>query len=145
MLYGQSLRVPPSTAEKNATGSFSISLDSPPGKAPVALQWDVAVPPALAIGTSDILIGRIAETVHKSLTCAQRPRKDGAKREVRYSCILAGGQEPIGNGPVATIRYRAQADVHGAPIRVAIENVLGVSKDLKRIDIPNVDALVKIQ
>lgn len=126
-------------------GSFSIALDSPAAKAPVALQWDVVVPPALAIRTSDILIGGIAEKVHKSLTCAERSGKDKAQRALRYSCILAGGQEPIGNGPIAIVRYRAQTDVHGAPIRVAIENVLGVSKDLKRLEIPNADAVIKIQ
>ena len=145
MLWGQALRVSPSTAERNTTGSFSIRVESPSAKTLVALQWDLVVPPALAIGTSDILIGRTAETAHKSLTCAQRSGKDGPPRGVRYSCILAGGRQPIGNGPIATVRYRSKADVGGAPIRVAIERVVGVSADLKRLDIPNVDALVKVR
>lgn len=144
ILCGQSLHISPSTAAANTTGSFSIALDSPVGKAPVALQWDIAIPPALAVGTSDILIGRSGEMLHKSLTCAPR-KKDGPQQGVSYSCILAGGKEPIGNGPIATVHYRAQADVHGAPIRVSIESVLGVSKDLKRIDMPHVDAILKIQ
>jgi len=63
----------------------------------------------------------------------------------RYACILAGGQERIGNGPIAVVQYRAQWDVKGTPIRVAIENILGTSADLKRIPIPNADAVIDIR
>ena len=43
------------------------------------------------------------------------------------------------------VRYRAQTDVHGAPIRLRIEKALGVSADLKRIEISDVDAVITIQ
>jgi hypothetical protein len=140
ILCGQSLRVPASHTDRKTPGEFSAIIDSPPGKAPIALQWDLSVPPAVAIRASDITIGKEAKSARKSLTCVSKPVGKGA----RYSCILAGGQEPIGNGPIVVVQYRAQADVQTAPIRVAMENILGVSADLKRVPIPNVDAIINI-
>lgn len=143
-MFGQSLFVSPSRPDPKTPGVFSLTIDSPLSKAPVALQWELSVPPAIAITTADITIGKAAESARKSLTCAKRaaPAK---QREMRYACILAGGQDPISNGPIAVVQYRAQWDVKGVPIRVAIENVLGASADLKRIPIPNVDAMIDIK
>lgn len=120
-------------------------LDSPPGKLPVALQWEVSVPPAIAIGKQDITIGKAAATAGKSLTCAVKENPLVSSGAVRYACILAGGKHPLANGPVATFRYRVQRDVGQAPIRVAIEQVMGVAADLKRIEIANVDAIIRIR
>jgi hypothetical protein len=145
ILFGQSLRVPPSTTDLKTPGLFSVTIDSPPGKAPVALQWEFSVPPVIAFTTADITIGTAAASAGKSLTCAKSATKPATERRVKYSCILAGGQDPIGNGPIAEVRYRAQWDVKGAPIRVAIENVLGASTNLKRIPISNVDAIINIR
>ncbi len=142
---GQSLHVPASTADRKTPGVFSIILDSPPGKQPVALQWEISVPPAIAIGTADIGMGKAAESAHKSLTCAASAKKPATQGGMRYACILAGGKDPIGDGPIVTVHYRAQADVQGAPIRVVIENVLGVSTDLTRLEIANVGAIINIR
>ena len=142
IVRGQSLRVEPSATDRKSPGVLSLILEAPPGKAPVAMQWEIAVPPAIAVATGDISVGKAAETAKKSLNCAT---KGGTAGGVRYACILAGGQDPIPVGPVATVRYRAQADVQGAPVRVVIENILGVSADLKRIEISNAIAIIRIQ
>jgi hypothetical protein len=142
LLNGQSFRVPPSSSDAKTPGQFSIILDSPPGKAPAALQWELSVPPAVAIDKGDIKVGKAAKAAGKSITCAAKPGRLAVPGGARYACVLAGGKDIIGQGQVATVGYREQADVGGAPIRVAIENILGVSQDLKRIDIPNVDAIL---
>jgi hypothetical protein len=144
LLSGQSLSVAPSQTDLKTSGVFSVSIDSPQGKAPAALQWEFSVPPAIAITPADIAIGKAAESVRKSLTCAKK-ETPAKQRAVKYACILAGGQHPIGNGPIAVVHYRAQWDVKGVPIKVAIENILGASADLKRIPIPNADALIDIR
>ena len=143
-LSGQSLSVAPSRTDLKTAGVFSVFIDSPQSKAPAALQWEFSVPPAIAIAPSDIAIGKSAHSAGKSLTCAKKaaPAK---QRAVNYTCILAGGRQPIANGPIAEVRYRAQWDVKGAPIKVAIENILGASADLKRISLPNVDAMIEVQ
>ena len=104
------------------------------------MQWEFVIPPAIDVKTEDIRIGASAESAKKTLTCA----KKAGETAVRYICILAGGQGPIGHGSIAVVQYRAQADVQGAPIRVRIENVLGVSADLQRIPISNAIALLRI-
>ena len=144
ILFGQSLRVTPFQTDVKTPGVFSVTLDSPPEKAPVALQWEFSIPPVIAIRPVDITIGIAAESVGKSLACAARSAKP-ATRGVRYTCVLAGGQHPIANGSIAEVRYRAQWDVKGAPIRVAIENILGASADLSRIPMPNVGATIDIE
>lgn len=145
LLTAQTLRVPPSRTDRKTPALFTVLIDSAPGKPVVALQWEISVPPAVAIGKDDIAIGKAAESAGKLLTCAAKASKQSSKGEVRYACILAGGQNAILSGPIAVVHYRGQTDVHGAPIRVAIENVLGVSADLKRIEIPNVAAILEIR
>jgi hypothetical protein len=60
VLCGQSLRVPPSQTDLKTPGVFSVTIDSPPDKAPVALQWEFSVPPVIAISAVDITIGKAA-------------------------------------------------------------------------------------
>lgn len=100
ILCGQSLRVPPSQTELKTPGVFSLNIESSPDKAPVALQWEFSVPPAIAITAADITIGKAAQSAGKSLACATRP---AVGRLSRYVCILAGGQDPLGNGPIAVV------------------------------------------
>jgi hypothetical protein len=142
ILSSQSLHVPPSSTGAKTPGSFSVMIDSPDGKAPVALQWEFSIPAAIAVETADITIGKVAESAKKSITCVAKSAKEGA---ARYACILAGGQNPLGNGETVVVRYRPKKDVQGAPIRVAIENVIAVSADLKPVSIPNADAIIRIR
>jgi hypothetical protein len=144
LLLSQSLHVPPSRTDLKTPGALSLTIDSPTGKALVALQWEFSVPPAVEIKLSDITAGNAAQAARKSLTCSLKGTDAARSRRMRYACILAGGQSPIGNGPLVEVQYRAQWDVKGAPVRVAIENILGVSAVLKRIPIPNVDATIDI-
>jgi len=145
ILFGQSLRVPPSRADVKTPGVFTLTIDSPPGKAPVALQWKFSVPPVIAINTSEITTGKAAQSAQKTITCATIATKPAMTRRVKYACILAGGQNPIGDGPVAVVPYRVQWDAKGVQIRVAVENILGASADLKLIQIPSVDEIIEIQ
>lgn len=121
-----------------------MAIDSPKGEEPVALQWEFFIPPVLAIRPADITIGPAAESARKSLTCVSKPNKP-VQRGTRYACILAGEQAPIGSGAIVVVQYRVQWDVKGAPIRVAIEKIVGASADLKRISMPNLDATIDIE
>jgi hypothetical protein len=143
ILSAQSIRIEPSRGTRTEVGSISAVLDTPQNKVLVALQWEIVVPPAIKVGKEDIVTGKAAEAARKSLTCAAstRPSPEGS---TRYVCILAGGQDQIRTGPIFVVRYRAQTDVQGAPIRVAIEKIVGVTTDLERITIPRVDAIITI-
>ena len=145
ILSGQTLSPSLLHTDSKTSGNFSLVLDSSEDKRPAALQWELSVPAAILIKIEDIGIGKAAEKSKKLLTCAvnhQRPVMPGG---MRYACILAGGQAALENGPVAVVQYRVQADVGGAPIRVAVENIVGASADLKRLGFPNVDAILTIK
>ncbi|HTR37141.1 MAG TPA: hypothetical protein VMH80_14645 [Bryobacteraceae bacterium] len=108
------------------------------------MQWDLSIPPVIAVRTGDITIGTAAQAAGKSLTCALRETKR-ASRRIRYTCILAGGQRPLVNGPIAQVQYRAKWDLKGAPAEVEMEKVIGVSRDLQRIPMANVDINIRIR
>ena len=142
-LWGQSLRVPPSSTHRKSHGSFTVFLDSPQGMAPVALQWEFQIPPAVKIGAADIVAGKAAEASGKSLTCGVRANQpaDG----VRYACILAGGVKPIANGSIAIVRYEVPAGVRRERVGVILENVVGASLDAKSAGIKGTTAVITIR
>src|SRR6476661_2795455 len=93
-LWAQALSIPPSLVTRGSSGSLLLILDSPAGKAPVALQWQFTFPPSVSVDPAEIVAGSAAESGQKSLTCrALGNAKDAAKSAV-YACILAGGQKP---------------------------------------------------
>lgn len=138
IVMGQSLHIVPSQADRKASGLFTVMLELSAGKAPVALQWEFAVSPVAAVRKTEIEIGRSAKLAGKSLTCVAK----ASSPEV-HVCVLAGGQKPLGAGPIAVIHYRARASTQREPIRVAIQHVLGVSTDLKRIEIRAADSVIQ--
>jgi len=137
-LGAQTLRVPSSKLGHDG-GIFTIFLESPDNKAPVALQWDFTVPAALSIKIEDVKAGDAAKGAGKSVVCA--PRKASATPP-RYTCILAGGTKAIPNGAIASVRYTAAENPGGAPIRVAIDSIIGTSKEAARIEIAATQAII---
>lgn len=141
-LWGQTLRVSPTSPDRKGQGSFSIVLESPQDKAPVAMQWEMEVPPAVTITVADVVVGKAAEGAGKSLACADSTNKQRKDDGVRYKCILAGGAKRISSGPIAVVHYQVQAGALHSRIRVAIESVKGVSLDLKSTAIDGTAAII---
>lgn len=141
-LGAQSLRAPASTVGAGGKGVFSILLESPAGRAPAVLQWDLRVPPGVTVAANGIEPGRSAKSAKKTLTCM--PRKNGSSgSRVTHTCVLAGGTDPIKNGVIALVHYSAHADSGGAPVRVAITGVLGAARNATRIDMPDIEAMIR--
>ena len=140
-LLAQTLQITPSTVTRGAIGSFLIRLNSPPQTRPVSLQWDLAVPKQIQVNAGDIVPGSSAESAEKSLSCAAAT----LDRNVSiYRCILAGGPKTLQNGAVAIVKYTVP-DGHPGNIQVRIEKVLGVSKNVKKIELPDAEGTVTIR
>src|SRR5215471_8969824 len=101
----QSLSIPAVTAKAGSTASFLLKLDSAPGTSPVAVQWKFSFPRGVAVAASDILAGSAAESAKKSMTCALENDPKQPTLAI-FLCILAGGEQLIPNGTIATVRYR---------------------------------------
>src|SRR5690242_5641323 len=99
-VWGQALQVSPVSGAPGEKVDLLISLDSRPGSAPAALQWEIIFPAQiLEDGAAGPEAGRAARDAGKSLTCAKR-------KTYSYACILVGGQKPVGNGPVAIFHFK---------------------------------------
>jgi hypothetical protein len=142
-LWAQSISVPPSTAKRGASGSLLLVLDSPPGKAPVALQWKFVFPEYVTVALADIAAGSAAESAKKSLTCTAiaKPANAGPV----FACILAAGRQPIPNGPVANLRYRISLGAPPLSGKVNVENIIGVASDLRKLAMGNVEGSITIE
>ena len=128
-----------------ASGTLLLTLQSPPGKAPLALQWEITFPQNVAVDLEDMVAGSAAQSAEKFLTCrAFEKTKDTAQGSV-YGCILAGGEKPIPNGPVAIVRYRIPAEIRQISGKVRVGKALGVTADLKKIEIEGVQAAIVVK
>jgi hypothetical protein len=141
-LWAQSVQMPPSKATEGGFGALLIALKSPAGKETVALQWKLAVPAEVIIEPDDILAGSAAESAEKAITCAVTEKN--AASGSRYSCVLAGGRKPLQDGPVAVIRYKIRDKARTGVVTVRMENILGVSANLKKIELANVEGTITI-
>ena len=88
-LWAQSLSMPPSTVTRGASGSLLLTLESPEGKAPLALQWEFTFPPNVVVDVADIVAGSAAESAQKAITCRAVAEITGCRSRLcvcLYSC-----------------------------------------------------------
>ena len=138
-VFGQTLRVSSVSAAPGQKISVDISLDSAAGEAPATLKWEAVFPAELLEPeSSGPTVGSAAKDAGKSLTCARR-------QAYSYVCILAGGQKPIANGPIAVLRFQIRAEARSGTSTVRIEQVEAVTKDLKTLKLSGVEGQVVIR
>ena len=142
ILAAQSLQISDSAVSRKETGSFLIRLETAPDTAPVSLQWEMSVPKEIEIRVNDVLSGSSAESAGKSITCMAVPEDHKA---FRCRCILAGGAQPLKNGPVAIVRFRVSSRGRPGDTPIKIEKALGVSKNLKQIRFPEAEGKITIR
>jgi hypothetical protein len=141
-LLGQSVRVSSGSGAPGAKLAIEMALDSPSGKEPLALQWEVVFPgEALKLDGTGPVAGPAAQAVGKSLTCAPKKATPGLSK---WACILAGGQKPIGNGVVAVLRFEIPAHAHAGSQPIVVDNVLGVSAALKKAPMSRAEGAVTV-
>jgi hypothetical protein len=142
-LHGQTLKMASVSAQKGQVGTLLLTLSSPEGKAPAALQWDIAYPsPKIGIGEKDVIAGGAAESSGKDLTCAGHP--EGAGTYV-YRCVLAGGVKPIRNGTLAIIKFQVRPTTLPGPVIVEIRNAQGASAEAAKVEIASTQAEITVR
>lgn len=142
-LFGQSLRLSSASASRGDQVAIELSLESPAGKEPLALQWDTKIPIAqVSLLNDQILVGPTAQEVGKSLNCAL---KEKTAETHTSRCILAGGQSPISNGAIAILRLKISMNARSGSARIRVEQGIAVSKDLKQAPLDAVETVVAIR
>jgi hypothetical protein len=137
-LYGQSLRVSSVAGKPGETIAVEISLDAPAGKAPASLKWETVFPAQLLqVEGNGPSPSSAAKESGKSLTCS-------LPKAYSYVCILAGGQKPVGNGPIATFSFRIQPEAHFGGATVTVEHGEAVSGDAAQLALTDAEGLITI-
>lgn len=141
-LHAQTLRLSSPVVSRGAPVSIEISLKSPKGKGPTAVQWEAIIStsePSLI--DKDMAIGPAAREAGKSVACAVKGQND---RTLTLACILAGGQQQIQDGVIALLRLGASEAPNG-PTRIRVERGIAVSKDLIEAQMKPVEKVVSIR
>jgi len=141
-LLGQSVRVSSGSGAPGDKIAIEITLDSPSGKEPLAMQWEAGFPgEALKPEGTGPVAGAAAQAAGKSLTCAPKKTSPGLSKWV---CILAGGQKPIGNGVVAVLHFEVLPNAHVGSKPIVVDELLGVSAALKKVPMPRAEGAVVV-
>jgi energy-converting hydrogenase Eha subunit A len=142
MLVAQTLQLSSAAASRGTSLVIEISLKSPQGKEPAALQWEATIPTAeLNLIDKEIAIGPAAKDAGKSVVCAVKGKTDKALTSV---CILAGGQRQIQNGVIAVLMLKVPLNAPIGPARIRVERAIAVSKDVIELPIKPIDTVVSV-
>jgi hypothetical protein len=141
-LLGQNVRVSSGTASPGRKITIEIVLDSPAGKEPLAMQWEVAFPDrALMLEANGPTAGAAAQAAGKNLTCIARKKPPGVST---WACVLAGGQKGIGNGPLAMLRFEVRPNAATGSELIVVDKILGVSAAVKKVPLARAEGAVKV-
>ncbi len=135
-LRGQSLRVSSVKGSPGETVAVEISLEAPAGKEPASLKWETVFPAQLLEAEGPSASGA-AKDSGKSLTCA-------TPKVYSYVCILAGGVKPVGNGHIATLRFKIRDGSRLGAATITIDHAEGISGDAAPMTITDAGGLVTI-
>ena len=142
-LFGQSLGLSSASASRGQQVMIELALESPAGKEPLALQWDLRIPLApVALIDDRLLVGFAAQEAGKSLYCAA---KEDLVETHTVRCILVGGRKPIPNGTIALLRLKIATNAPIGSTLVRVERGLAVSKDLEQVPLRLVETTVAIR
>jgi len=137
------LQISPAAAFRGDRAIVVITLNAKPASASVGLQWELSYP-SVALGTDEreLIPGGSAVSAGKTLTCTGIA--DDAAKYI-YRCVLAGGSDPIPNGPVAQMIFRVRESARLGPATLEIRNAMAVAPDGKRVDIGPAHSEINVQ
>ncbi len=113
-----SLTLSSATAAPGSSVALNLTLASPSGSEPAAIQWTLDYPAASVAGLS-VSAGSAATSAEKSIACA-------SSSDSGYICIVSGlNSNTISNGVVGVVSLVLTPNATTAPI--GMSNVLGAS------------------
>lgn len=137
-VVGQTLHLSSVAGAPGGTITVEISLDSSSGVRPVALQWETIFPAQLLeVEGKRFEIGWAARDSGKSVACSER-------KPYTYICVLAGGQNPIANGPIAIVHFKIRTEARPGTSVVRLVRVEAVTADLKKSVLKEAEGTVSI-
>jgi hypothetical protein len=142
-LGAQQLRLRVEPGESGREGILVAELESPPGKEPLALQWEFSVPLTLQLDPRSASVGEAAGSAQKSVWCATQVNYSGSRIQ-SCRCILAGGLGAIPNGRVAIVKYSSARRTKAGKYDIEIQKAFAVASGVKKVPLKNVQAQIII-
>jgi hypothetical protein len=139
VVFGQDLRISSASAAPGREVRIEVSLESPPGKEPVALQWEMIFPSQLLDPQGDgPEIGGAEGKSDKSVACAlQKPYS--------YTCVLFGGQKPIANDLKIIFNFKIRSDARLGPTAIRIQKAEAATADFRRSALKDAEGTLTIR
>ena len=143
-LFAQKLEVSSKSASTGERTTVVVSMRSANVSNIVGVQWETTFSAQHMIVDAEPVASDSAKAAGKSLTCRRKEEKAGAELS-SFTCILIGGQERIGSGPIASFHFRIspKAQPGAAPVRV--RHAEAVTKDLRKISLPEAEGIVTVK
>ena len=140
-LYAQSLHLRPTSAAPGEWAVIEIAWQSSVQQQLVALEWEARFPAAQLESDPMMRLTLDARSKGKSLNC--RARMETRETET-LRCILSGGLQPIPDGVLAVLSLKIREKVQPGTLRIRIEHMIGVKRDLGSVTLDPAEALVKV-
>jgi hypothetical protein len=139
------LSVSSAAAAPGGQVTLEISLKSPEGQAPVALQWEMSAGAGqLSFPNSEPTPGTALKDAGKSLNCAVKLVRSQEGDTFAAGCIASGGLKTIANGVVALIDVHVSSDARSGPLQLKVTGI-AVHKDLKETPLPETRPVVTVR
>jgi hypothetical protein len=136
-LLGQTSHLTPVKAPGDMV-TLVITADSQPARAPAGLKWEVLFPAQVIEMQADAEAGKAAVDSGKSLQCV-------ARRPYLCYCILAGGQNPVADGPIAIFHFKIRTTAAPQTITLRIQRAEAITAESKELSLNDTEAVVVIK
>jgi hypothetical protein len=131
--FSQTLHLSSVTSARGQRATIDISLRSPVGKQPVALQWEASITAGqLSFVDGNLPPGPASQSAGKSLACTVKLARADAGDTFTSVCILSGGRAPISNGVVARLRLQISPAAQIGPAQIHLKGI-AVFQDFQEI------------
>lgn len=132
------LRISPVAGAPGEQVSVEVSIESPPGRKPVSLQWRVVVPDqVLELADTGPERGRAATGSEKLLTCSRL-------KNYVYACSLDGGQQLIADGPIAVFHFKIRTEAPSTAAALRLEEAEAAGPDGRRSRLSSAEGTVTV-
>jgi hypothetical protein len=143
-LSAQTIEISARPAAPGDQASVVVSLHSLKAGNILGLQWETIFPGGqIALAGGGPAASDATKAAGKSLTCAGKAAKE--KGFYSYTCILIGGQKEIPSGPIAIFHFQVSPKAQVGPTMFRVEHVEGVTRDLKKISLPDAEGMITVR
>jgi hypothetical protein len=138
-VLGQTPHVSTVTKTPGDEVTLEISANSEPGRAPVALKWEVIFPAqVMEMEGSGPELGSAAKDSGKSLQC-------NARTPYALDCAVSGVQKPIADGLIAIYHFKIRTTAAKGITALRIEKAESTTADSTKWTLNNTEAIVIVK